>query len=187
MHLVGTSYRAKLPWYLIASFVVLFIVSIVIVVFFLTALFGHKLISHLGDYGTQGDFFGGHIAAVTGSLALLVVLFTGYVQTVHEQRFRLREHFLAGIAVIGQYDVAAPGCEQAMRMLDYYSSIALELQDQELFLLLNTVMTKEIRKRLEEIDASKQEIYLDAREARRHVQEMLKQFHKARKAKQQKT
>ncbi|HET7125754.1 MAG TPA: hypothetical protein VFI26_01465, partial [Lysobacter sp.] len=32
------------------------------------------------ELGSQGDFFGGHIAAITSSLTLLVVLITGFLQ-----------------------------------------------------------------------------------------------------------
>src|SRR2546421_12750960 len=66
--------------------------------------------------------------------------------SAQEASFRMREHFLSGIAAIARYDIASPGCEQAMRLLDYYSSLALELQNAELFNILNTVMTAEIRK-----------------------------------------
>src|SRR3954451_18969836 len=66
-------------------------------------------------------------------------------QIAQERSFRIREHFLAGIAAIAQYDIASPGCEQAMRLLDYYSSLALGSEDPELLHILNTVMTAEIR------------------------------------------
>lgn len=135
----------------------------------------------MAAYGTQGDFFGGHIAAIVGCITLLVVVLTGYTQLTYERRFRLREHFLSGIGVIGQYDIANPGCEQALRVLDYFSLIALGLRDNELLLILNTVMTKEIRKRLEELDEGKTEVYIHAREARKIIQELLKDYNMRRK------
>jgi hypothetical protein len=102
-------------------------------------------------------------------------------QTDQERRFRIREHFLAGIAAIAQYDIASPGCEQAMRLLDYYSSLALASEDPELLHILNTVMTTEIRKKIEEIQKQKQEIYVSAVAARTRIQEMLKVHHMQRK------
>src|SRR5262245_8305716 len=95
-------------------------------------------------------------------------------QTAQESRFRVREYFLAGIAAIAQYDIAAPGCEQAMRLLDYYSSLALASDDPELLHILNTVMTAEIRKNIEETQGQKQDIYVSAVAARTHIQELLK-------------
>lgn len=76
-----------------------------------------------------------------GSVTLIVVIFTGFLQLRQERQFRIREHFLTGIAAIAQYDIKERGCEQAMRLLDYHSSLALEFDDPELFLILNTVMT----------------------------------------------
>lgn len=102
-------------------------------------------------------------------------------QTEQERRLRIREHFLAGIAAIAQYDIASPGCEQAMRLLDYYSSLALDSEDPELLHILNTVMTAEIRKKIEEIQEQKQEIYVSAVAARSRIQEMLKTHHMQRK------
>jgi hypothetical protein len=102
-------------------------------------------------------------------------------QAQQEKAFRMREHFLTGIGTIAQYDVDSPGCEQAMRLLDYYSSLALSSNDPELFQILNTVMTAEIRKKLEEIQVQKQEIYVSAVAARTHIQTMLKDYHMQRK------
>lgn len=102
-------------------------------------------------------------------------------QTDQERRLRIREHFLAGIAAIAQYDIASPGCEQAMRLLDYYSSLALSSEDPELLHILNTVITAEIRKNIEEIQEHGQEIYVSAVTARSRIQEMLKTHHMQRK------
>ncbi|MEI8315107.1 MAG: hypothetical protein WCG79_06605 [Verrucomicrobiota bacterium] len=175
-----SSYRVSFPWYIKASFWIVGGLAAFVLVFFGAALRGHQLID-VGGFGTQGDFFGGHIAAIVGCITLLVVVLTGYSQLNYERQFRLREHFLSAIGVIGQYDIAHPGCEQALRMLDYFSQVALDLEDTELLLILNTVMTKEIRKKLDEIDAGKQEIYVHAREARHKIQEVLKDYNMRRK------
>lgn len=181
MHIIGDSYKPRLPWYLKLGAFIAAAVGLTALFFFLAALMGKTPMASLKDYGAQGDFFGGHIGAVAGSITLLVVLLSAYMQLVYERRFRLREHFLSGISIIGQYDIDEPGCEQAMRLLDYYAAIAIELHEDELLLLLNTVMTSEIRKKLEELETSKQETYLDAREARRRIQVLLKKYHLARK------
>lgn len=134
------------------------------------------------ELGPQGDFFGGHIAAITSSLTLLVVLITGYLQQSTDRAFRTREHFLAGLNVIGQYDIANPGCEQALRLLDHYSRIALELKNDELLLLLNTVITKDIRSKLESLDeGTGKEIYVYARAAKKKIGDLLKDHHMTRK------
>lgn len=181
MKLAASSYRFAVPWYLWVSLAVVVTLALVVLGFFVAALLHRMPLEYLKDYGTQGDFFGGHIAAVVGCITLLVVVVTGFLQISYDRRFRLREHFLSGIAVIGQYDIDSPGCEQALRLLDYYSAIALELNDTELLLLLNTVMTSEIRRTLEKLEEGKQEIYLEAREARRNIQQILKDYHLQRK------
>jgi len=61
-----------------------------------------------------------------------------------------------------------------MRLLDYYSSLALASDDPELVHILNTVMTAEIRKKIEEIQEQKQEIYVSAVAARARIQDLLK-------------
>ncbi len=102
-------------------------------------------------------------------------------QAAQDRKFRIREHFLSGIGAIAQYDIDSPGCEQAMRLLDYYSSLALIENQPELFYLLNTVMTAEIRKKIEEIQKHKREIYLNAVAARDRIQTMLRDHNLQRK------
>ena len=102
-------------------------------------------------------------------------------QSTQARQFHMRQHFLAGVAAIAQYDIDSPGCEQAMRLLDYYSYLALSHDDPELLHILNTVMTDKIRKNLEEIQEHKQDIYAGAVAARNRIQAMLKQFHMERK------
>jgi hypothetical protein len=130
----------------------------------------------------RGDFWGGHIAAITGSITLLVVIISTAAQARADHAARLRDSFLQGIGHIATYDIEKAGCEQALRLLDYYSMLANQIRDPELYLILNTVMTGQIRKTLEEIDADKKkEIYPNAREARRKIQELLKAHYKATK------
>lgn len=181
MKLAASAYRFSVPWYLRLPLGFVGMLALTVLCYFVAALLHKVPPDYLKDYGTQGDFFGGHIAAVIGCITLLVVVVTGFLQVSYDRRFRLREHFLSGIDVIGQYDIASPGCEQALRLLDYYSAIALELDDIELLLLLNTVMTAKIRSTLEALEEGKQETYLDAREARRKIQQVLKDYHLQRK------
>ncbi len=103
------------------------------------------------------------------------------IQSQQERQLRNREHFLAGIATIAQYDIDSPACEQAMRLLDYYSSLALSQNDPALYSILNTVMTAEIRKKLEDIQEQGKEIYPDAVAARTHIQKTLRDYHLQRK------
>lgn len=110
--------------------------------------------------GQLGDFFGGHTSAFAGSLSLVVVLFFTFHQARQQRVFFLaqqaetsrtadRQFFLEGINLITQWDIKSPGCSQCMRLLDYYGRLALLSKDQELLLLLNTVITAKIRENLE--------------------------------------
>jgi len=114
----------------------------------------------LSELGQLGDFFGGHTAALVGSLTLLAVLFFSYHsgkqqqqfferQSEDTQRLAQRQYFLDGLNVIAQWDLKSPGCDQTMRLLDYYARVALDATDEELLLLLNTVITAEVRRNLE--------------------------------------
>lgn len=114
----------------------------------------------LESLGQLGDFFGGHTSAFAGSLTLLAVLFFSYHtakqqyhffehQTEQNSRTTERQFFLGGIDLITQWDIKSPGCDQAMRLLDYYSRLALQANDEELLLIINTVITAELRKNVE--------------------------------------
>lgn len=114
----------------------------------------------LEELGQLGDFFGGHTAAFAGSLSLVLVLFFTFHQANQQRIFfrtqqdesRLtaaREFFLEGINLITQWDIKSPGCDQCMRLLDYYGRLAIQSGDRELMLLLNTVITAKIRANLE--------------------------------------
>jgi hypothetical protein len=110
--------------------------------------------------GQLGDFFGGHTAAFAGSTSLVVVLFFTFHQARQQAHFfeaqqrgaahhAERDFFLQGINLITQWDLASPGCDQCLRLLDYYGRVALAAEDRELPLLLNTVITAKIRENLE--------------------------------------
>jgi hypothetical protein len=114
----------------------------------------------LGELGQLGDFFGGHTAAFAGSISLVVVVFFTFHQAKQQQAYFIaqqadaskataRQFFLEGINLITQWDIKSPGCDQCMRLLDYYGRLALESEDRELLLLLNTVITAKIRQNLE--------------------------------------
>jgi hypothetical protein len=114
----------------------------------------------LTGLGQVGDFFGGHTAAFAGSMSLLVVLFFTFHQAKQQSQFfevqqrertrhTERDFFLQGINLITQWDIASPGCDQCLRLLDYYGRIALASTDRELPLILNTVITAKIRENLQ--------------------------------------
>ena len=112
------------------------------------------------ELGQMGDFFGGHTSAFSGALSLIVVLFFTFHQAKQQREFFLaqkteaaktsdRQFFLDGINLVTQWDIKSSGADQCMRLLDYYSRLALESGDRELLLILNTVITAQIRKNLE--------------------------------------
>jgi hypothetical protein len=180
---LADNYRVRLPWGYKLILGALGTLALIVFCFFILGLRGTPLLVEETRLGPQGDFFGGHIASFVGCITLAVVVLTGYLQVLNDQRFRTKEHFINGINVISGYDINKPGCEQAMRLLDYYSSVALELQDSELLLILNTVITKEIRKRIEEIEEAGKEEYPNAVAARKEIQRILSEHHKAVKLK----
>lgn len=115
---------------------------------------------NLSELGQLGDFFGGHTSAFSGSISLAVVLYFTFHQSKQQQVFFLsqqadasktadRQFFLEGINLITQWDIKSPGCDQCMRLLDYYGRLALQSEDRELLLLLNTVITAKIRENIE--------------------------------------
>ncbi|MFP8780256.1 hypothetical protein [Hydrogenophaga sp. RWCD_12] len=114
----------------------------------------------LTGLGQLGDFFGGHTAAFAGATSLAVVLFFTFHQARQQSQFFVtqqedaakhsqREFFLQGINLITQWDIASPGCDQCLRLLDYYGRVALNSEDRELPLMLNTVITAKIRENLQ--------------------------------------
>ena len=90
----------------------------------------------------------------------MVVLFFTFHQAKQQRAFFFRQQadaskaaerqfLLDGINLITQWDIKSPGCDQCMRLLDYYGRLALQSEDRELLLLLNTVITAQIRGNLE--------------------------------------
>lgn len=119
----------------------------------------------LDDLAQFGDFFGGHTSAFTGSLSLLVVLFFTFHQAKQQREFFVLQQqdsaksaervlFLDGINLITQWDISSSGCDQCLRLLDYYGRLALNSDDRELLLLLNTVITADIRANLQSKNGS---------------------------------
>ena len=138
--------------------------------------------------GQQGDFIGGHLSALFSSITLIAVLYFGWRQREEdkdrrqrEDETRKREAFLAGLDLIAQYDLKDPGCEQAMRILDYYSKLAVEDGKEEWLWMLNVVITKEIRRKLEELKDQKKEVYIHAQEARDKIQDIFERYYKTKK------
>lgn len=121
--------------------------------------FAYKGDLTLSSLGQLGDFFGGHTAAFAGSMSLLVVLFFTFHQAKQQSQFfqvqqsetarhSQRDFFLQGVNLITQWDIASPGCDQCLRLLDYHGRVALASEDRELLLILNTVITAKIRENL---------------------------------------
>jgi len=161
--------------------VILALFSTLIVVVFVWTWICGPLFSSLEGRGQQGDFFGGHLSALFGCLTLLVVLYFGWRQREDDREARKREGFLAGLDLIAQYDLKSPGCEQAMRILDYQSKLALEDGNEEWLWMLNVVITKDIRKKLEDLRDQKQEIYIHAQEVHQKIHEEFPRYHKKKK------
>ena len=130
-----------------------------------TLRFGMQPGLSLAELGQLGDFFGGHTSAFAGSLSLIIILFFTFHQAKQQHAFfeeqqadtfktEGRQFILDGINLITQWDIKSPGCDQCMRLLDFYSRLALESKDRELLLLLNTVITAKIRANLENKNGS---------------------------------
>ena len=158
-------YLKETPRWMILLLVVvglfaIFPIANMIVVGYENLKVGSSVSLGLTELGQFGDFFGGHTSAFAGSLSLVVVLFFTFHQTKQQRVFFLsqqadtsrtadRQFFLEGINLITQWDIKSPGCDQCMRLLDYYGRLALLSEDRELLLLLNTVITAKIRENLE--------------------------------------
>lgn len=158
-------YFKETPWWMLVLLVVFGLFAILpianlIVIGYKNPTIGLPPVLNLTDLGQLGDFFGGHTAAFAGSLSLVVVLFFTFHQAKQQRVFFLtqqadasrtadRQFYLEGINLITQWDIKSPGCDQCMRLLDYYSRLALVSEDRELLLLLNTVITAKIRQNLE--------------------------------------
>jgi hypothetical protein len=158
-------YLKETPRWMIALLVVvgllaLFPIANLVVVGYQNLKISYGKTLNLTELGQLGDFFGGHTSAFAGSLSLVVVLFFTFHQAKQQRAFFLsqqadtsrttdRQFFLEGINLITQWDIKSPGCDQCLRLLDYYGRLALLSKDRELLLLLNTVITAKIRENLE--------------------------------------
>jgi hypothetical protein len=158
-------YLKDTPRWMIALLVVvglfaIFPIANLIIVGYQNLKVGFSSSLSFAELGQLGDFFGGHTSAFAGSLSLVVVLFFTFHQAKQQRAFFLtqqadtlrtadRQFFLEGINLITQWDIKSPGCDQCMRLLDYYGRLALLSKDRELLLLLNTVITAKIRENLE--------------------------------------
>lgn len=158
-------YFNKTPLWMIALLSIvgalaIFPIANLLVVGYNNLSFGVETGLSLSELGQMGDFFGGHTSAFSGALSLIVVLFFTFHQAKQQREFFLvqkaeavksseRQFFLDGINLITQWDMKSSGADQCMRLLDYFSRLALESDDRELLLIINTVITAQIRKNLE--------------------------------------
>jgi len=179
MEAIKRGYETRLPWHVNVALVLLAILTAVMLWYFASGLLGKTLLPTPESLGPQGDFLGGHLASILGSITLVVVILSGYVQVSQDRKFRVREHFLSGISAISAYEAQQPGTEQAMRLLDYYALVAFQLDDEELLLILNTVITKDIRANLEEIENAGRREYPNAVAARKKIGDILASHYKA--------
>jgi hypothetical protein len=183
----------KSPWWLIAVISVLGLFALfplINFVFLAVANLNLKINSQLTleQLGQTGDFLGGHIASFAGALSLALVLFFTFHQSQQQSSSSERAFFLEGINLITQWDLNKPGCDQSMRLLDYYSRLALKSNDKELLLILNTVITAEIRANLNGENGSfKRTNYPYARTAVDQIASIRKEEILAMTAKQLKT
>ena len=159
------SYLKETPWWMVVAISIASIAALLPAMNLIAVGFASLEISPgkagtLEELGQLGDFFGGHTAAFSGALSLVVILFFTFHQAKQQQQFFTlqkeerkketdRQFFLEGINLITQWDIASPGCDQCMRLLDYYSRVAVASQEKEQLLLLNTVITASVRKNLE--------------------------------------
>ena len=91
------------------------------------------------ELAQQGEFIGGHLAAVAGLLTLAIVVYTGFAQSQQQQRFFMRGYFLHGVELIGEA-IQRGDQLHAYRLTDYFSRLAKSEDDDELFLILNTFL-----------------------------------------------
>lgn len=141
--------------------------------------------------GQQGDFFGGHIASLVGSLTLALAILLGYFQTVETTRANLRSHFVEGMNLIfaAMPPLESPNPTQSsvtqqflkrlprtphgsMKILDYYARLALQLDDEEFYFILNTIISGDIKKAVRREIAQKSENYVYAQKIWQRIGEL---------------
>lgn len=194
------SYWKNTPIWMTVAVIVIAVIAIFPLINLLYMGWKHLELGFSGDMtltslGQLGDFFGGHTAAFTGALSLLVVLFFTHHQARQQDEFfrqqraedglrTSRSFFLEGVGLITQWDLASPGSDQCLRLLDYYGRIALSSTDRELLLVLNTVITAQIRANLQGRNGSfKKTNYPYACEALERIADLRKEDGLAMKAK----
>jgi len=113
---------------------------------------GQPLFAVPEKLGSQGDFFGGHLAAVAAILTLAIIIYTSFTQGQQQQRFFMRDYFLHGVELIA--DAVQRGAQdRALRLVDYFARLAESEKDDELFLVLNTALVGPLRSTLEKHEA----------------------------------
>jgi hypothetical protein len=132
------------------------------------------LLTNASELGTQGDFFGGHFAASIGAITLAIVIYTSYLQSLQQERFFSRQYFIQGIDLIATA-IREHDSITALRLIEYYSRLALSRRDSELFLILNTVLCGDTRKILETPDKNTRGNYPFAVDAMEEIGSLLKQ------------
>jgi hypothetical protein len=108
----------------------------------------------LTSLAEQGEFVGGHYSTVLSAVTLALLVYTSFAQARAARKATIREMFSSGIDAVARYDIKEAGCPQALRILDYYSRMALDYDDRDYYLFLNTVMTGPLRDKLEEPNCS---------------------------------
>lgn len=115
------------------------------------SFFAGPIRTDTSSLGTQGDFFGGHIAASVGALTLAIVIYTSYRQSLQQDRHFSRQYFIQGADLITSA-IRDNDIISAMRFIEYYSRLALSKKDGELYRILNAVLFGDVRKQLESDD-----------------------------------
>jgi hypothetical protein len=152
----------------------------VLVVGVLSLKQGAPLIGNVDKLGQQGDFFGGHLAAIVGTITLAIAIRTSFVQQQQAQKFFMRGYFLDAVGLIVEAS-RANDINEALRIVDYFGRLALSQDDDELFLILNTSLAGPVRKQLESPDAQIQNNYHFAVTALKRIGDIQKQMALKRK------
>jgi hypothetical protein len=113
------------------------------------------------------------------TLLLLAILGIRYL--FQQKRLSARRDLLWGVRFISE-TIQGGDSITALRTVEYYSRLALEGRDPELFLILNTVLCGSIRKQLENPDKNTKGNYPFAVEAISKIGEILKEQSLKRKS-----
>ena len=102
----------------------------------------------MASLGQQGDFFGGHLSAAVGIVTVCLVIFYNYRQGKSEDKYYRRKLIMDGIQIIAKFKQDNQ-TDQCFRLYEYFSRISTESNDDETYLLLNTIIEGEHRKIVE--------------------------------------